>query len=579
MSIEFACPSCDRGYKVGDHLAGRTVKCKSCGEDMTVPGGIDDDDGDERQAEPEIRRSSARRKKSSSGIGVGGIIGIVIGALLAFGLPAAGFLVNRMMKARIAANEEFGERINRHLREFAAIPKDVRDEATAQKAKERLLELAQEFRKIGEEGKVLDRTQKIPIKDANRIRAKIEADQAAIKTETEKNSAHIQNLPAKARLLYLEGLVEWMKVATEYADAEHLAQGTQDVRELEAALVALREEVANPNKPGVMGALAGLFGGKRQVGSPKNDDSERSGDKPSSGNAGDAPGQNAQDGSAAGRPGMPPAGGNPYGKGNGPGASGGSGGAPAGRPGMPPEGGGGQAAGGPGGNPYGKGNGPGASGGSGGAPAGRPGMPPEGGGDGGGPAGKPGGNPYGPGASGPGAPGAPGGGGPGGRPGMPPEGGAGGGGRGRPGGSPYGPGGGPGGSGGGPGGRPGMPPGGGGGRPGAPQGSNGGGGDTAFGTIADPKVVILFTGKGQLEEITSRLKEILGSNSGFQIVNSGAGGRIEAGPVEDFDLFLKCIDFGKVTKSDKKARTVTIRLNNKYEFEAGKGKTLGGSDE
>ena len=37
MPIEFNCPSCLRGYRVADSNVGKRVKCKSCGNPMTVP--------------------------------------------------------------------------------------------------------------------------------------------------------------------------------------------------------------------------------------------------------------------------------------------------------------------------------------------------------------------------------------------------------------------------------------------------------------------------------------------------------------------------------------------------------------
>src|SRR4051794_18747905 len=37
MSISFTCDFCSRKYRVDDGLAGRKVKCKECGTDLTVP--------------------------------------------------------------------------------------------------------------------------------------------------------------------------------------------------------------------------------------------------------------------------------------------------------------------------------------------------------------------------------------------------------------------------------------------------------------------------------------------------------------------------------------------------------------
>src|SRR3954469_9411384 len=37
MPIEFACQGCGTRYRVNDSLAGRSAKCRHCGEMMTVP--------------------------------------------------------------------------------------------------------------------------------------------------------------------------------------------------------------------------------------------------------------------------------------------------------------------------------------------------------------------------------------------------------------------------------------------------------------------------------------------------------------------------------------------------------------
>lgn len=37
--IEFSCPSCARTYRVADNLAGKTARCKECGNSMPIPGG------------------------------------------------------------------------------------------------------------------------------------------------------------------------------------------------------------------------------------------------------------------------------------------------------------------------------------------------------------------------------------------------------------------------------------------------------------------------------------------------------------------------------------------------------------
>lgn len=37
MSLEVACPNCGKNYSVGDHLAGKKVRCKNCDAHMIVP--------------------------------------------------------------------------------------------------------------------------------------------------------------------------------------------------------------------------------------------------------------------------------------------------------------------------------------------------------------------------------------------------------------------------------------------------------------------------------------------------------------------------------------------------------------
>jgi hypothetical protein len=42
MAISLSCPSCDRGLKVKDELAGRRIKCPGCGKPIAVPDGDDE---------------------------------------------------------------------------------------------------------------------------------------------------------------------------------------------------------------------------------------------------------------------------------------------------------------------------------------------------------------------------------------------------------------------------------------------------------------------------------------------------------------------------------------------------------
>ena len=47
MSISFTCPSCGRHYNVNESLAGRKVRCKSCGSPVKVPASAETSDLDD----------------------------------------------------------------------------------------------------------------------------------------------------------------------------------------------------------------------------------------------------------------------------------------------------------------------------------------------------------------------------------------------------------------------------------------------------------------------------------------------------------------------------------------------------
>jgi len=62
MPIEFNCPSCLKGYRVADSNVGKRVKCKSCGNPMTVPdlSGLTLADDTREVQRPPRRHSSTR---------------------------------------------------------------------------------------------------------------------------------------------------------------------------------------------------------------------------------------------------------------------------------------------------------------------------------------------------------------------------------------------------------------------------------------------------------------------------------------------------------------------------------------
>lgn len=91
MAISFACPSCEHRLKVRDELAGRKVKCPSCGGGVLVPVGEEDEDTaaaataqpsrQERESpEDEERPRKKKKKKQKSNKGL--LIGLVIGGVV-----------------------------------------------------------------------------------------------------------------------------------------------------------------------------------------------------------------------------------------------------------------------------------------------------------------------------------------------------------------------------------------------------------------------------------------------------------------------------------------------------------------
>jgi hypothetical protein len=85
MTISFTCPSCEHRLKVKDELAGRKVKCPSCGGGVLVPDGEDEEEAAaparpkrqarETDADEERPRKKKRKKKSNKGL----IIGLAVG--------------------------------------------------------------------------------------------------------------------------------------------------------------------------------------------------------------------------------------------------------------------------------------------------------------------------------------------------------------------------------------------------------------------------------------------------------------------------------------------------------------------
>lgn len=110
MPISLTCPSCDRGLKVKDELAGRKIKCPKCSEVIVVPAdeeavaagkskikarATEDDDerprskkvereeeDDEQEEEEERPRKKKKKKKKGAGVLRYVIGGVVLAALI-----------------------------------------------------------------------------------------------------------------------------------------------------------------------------------------------------------------------------------------------------------------------------------------------------------------------------------------------------------------------------------------------------------------------------------------------------------------------------------------------------------------
>ena len=67
MSIKIACPKCDRMHSLGDHLAGKKVRCKGCDYSFLVKSR---DEPDEDLDEQERRPKRSKRKSKDAGIPV-----------------------------------------------------------------------------------------------------------------------------------------------------------------------------------------------------------------------------------------------------------------------------------------------------------------------------------------------------------------------------------------------------------------------------------------------------------------------------------------------------------------------------
>jgi|GEM_PF-5070762 len=78
MPIQFNCPHCSKAFKVNENLAGKSVKCNSCGETMKVPDGSAALPPVKKQLEPPVKAPAPPRATSPAvqvETGVGPTIG------------------------------------------------------------------------------------------------------------------------------------------------------------------------------------------------------------------------------------------------------------------------------------------------------------------------------------------------------------------------------------------------------------------------------------------------------------------------------------------------------------------------
>ncbi len=112
MAIKVECGSCFASFRVGDDKAGKTLRCKECGEQIRVPS-EDGDDSRKGDASGRQRRSGRGRqapKKQSAnpallvGLAAGGVLVVALGGFFLFrGKPDAGPTPNDAANPAVAA--------------------------------------------------------------------------------------------------------------------------------------------------------------------------------------------------------------------------------------------------------------------------------------------------------------------------------------------------------------------------------------------------------------------------------------------------------------------------------------------
>ena len=209
MSIPARCDSCGKKFMLPEHLAGRTLPCKACGEPLTVEGEELSDDfearprraaGSRRAAQP--RRSVAaarprRRRKSGASIPrwifpvLGGLVGVaaIVVAVVLF-LPTLATTHESLQRDAIAELNDVGEMLE-----------GVQDPAAAQAAAASLQASGERLFEIYREAEELRKTDPMTEEQEAALRKSLQRDRIRALDRVNKQTRRIADDPQLAAIL------------------------------------------------------------------------------------------------------------------------------------------------------------------------------------------------------------------------------------------------------------------------------------------------------------------------------------------------------------------------------------------